>query len=381
MDGSSRGYSGINKLKITTFISAVYTVGYIGGLYMKVSILTYHCEDNYGAVLQAYATQKAVEGLGHESEFIDLRLETPISWKQRLIFALKRARFRDFRKRHYHNLTPRTYRSIEELRNTPPLSDCYLTGSDQTWNPEIAGTLLPAFFLDFGSDHTRRITYATSIGLSDWPSPAPIPDSEISRALKRFNSILLREERAMEIAKDRWKADSRQVVDPVLLFKDYPELTGPIQQSGEIIVYKLINTPEFYNLALGVAKDYQAPIRSIGSVRRPKGMRAAYPEKVETWISRIAGSKALITDSFHGTVLALLYHRPFAIYVGDPKRVSRIVSLLTDLGLSDRILSTGASKEDFRQVLDREIDWKSVDSRLEERRQSSINLLRNALKS
>ena len=41
---------------------------------MKVSILTYHWEDNYGATMQAYATYRAVKESGHTPEFIDLRL-------------------------------------------------------------------------------------------------------------------------------------------------------------------------------------------------------------------------------------------------------------------------------------------------------------------
>ena len=135
---------------------------------MKVSILTYHWEDNYGATMQAYATYRAVKESGHTPEFIDLRLPYAPSLKSRLVFGLKRYRFNNFRKKHFKNLTDKTYRSVEELRRNPPASDCYLVGSDQTWNPQIGKKLLPAFFLTFGDDSVRRVTYATSIGLNDW---------------------------------------------------------------------------------------------------------------------------------------------------------------------------------------------------------------------
>ena len=129
---------------------------------MKVSILTYHWEDNYGATMQAYATYRAVKESGHTPEFIDLRLPYAPSLKSRLVFGLKRYRFNNFRKKHFKNLTDKTYRSVEELRRNPPASDCYLVGSDQTWNPQIGKKLLPAFFLTFGDDSVRRVTYATS---------------------------------------------------------------------------------------------------------------------------------------------------------------------------------------------------------------------------
>ena len=38
---------------------------------MKIGIITFHNAYNYGAVLQAFATQSYIESLGHEAEIID----------------------------------------------------------------------------------------------------------------------------------------------------------------------------------------------------------------------------------------------------------------------------------------------------------------------
>lgn len=347
---------------------------------MKVSILTYHWEDNYGATMQAYATYKAIAKLGHIPEFIDLRLPYNPTLKSRIIFALKRYRFNRFRKKFFKNLTPKTYWSVQELRNNPPVSDCYLVGSDQTWNPQIAKSLLPAFFLTFGSDNVRRISYATSIGLNDWEQSSFIPDKEIKLALSKFHSILLREDSAISICKTNFGANARQVIDPVLLFNEYPELSGEIHDSNEVITYKLINDGGFYEYAKDVANELELPIRSIGSVRHPNGYKASYPESVENWIKRIAGASLVITDSFHGTVFSLLYHRPFVIYIGDSKRITRIHSLLKILGLENRILSKESSKSDMKKLATQAIDWERVDYRLDELRKCSWDLLKDALR-
>ena len=37
---------------------------------MKISLITLHCVDNYGSLLQTYATQKSLEQMGHEVEII-----------------------------------------------------------------------------------------------------------------------------------------------------------------------------------------------------------------------------------------------------------------------------------------------------------------------
>ena len=89
----------------------------------------------------------------------------------------------------------------------------------------------------------------------------------------------------------------------------------------------------------------------------------------------------MMTDSFHGTVISLLYHRPFVVYIGDPNRITRIVSLLTQLGLEDRILTQSNSTEDIRQKVMEPIDWEIVDLRLDTLRRNSYELLRNSLMS
>lgn len=346
---------------------------------MKVSILTYHWEDNYGATMQAYATYKAVKALGHTPEFIDLRLPYNPPLKSRIVFGLKRHRFNSFRKKHFKNLTEKTYWSVDELRKNPPHSDCYLVGSDQTWNPQIAKSLLPAFFLTFGDDKTRRVTYATSIGLNKWEKSPYISNEQIRDSLSKFSCVLLREDSAIKITEEEFNKNASQVIDPVLLFPSYPELTGEIKPSGEIISYKLINDEGFYDMAMEVAKDMNLPIRSIGSVRKPKGYRASYPETVEDWIRRFAEASLVLTDSFHGTVFSLLYHKPFVIYIGDPNRITRIVSLLSQFGLQDRILTRYNSIEDFKKKVKEPIDWSHVDEILAQCRDDSLKKLEDAL--
>lgn len=346
---------------------------------MKVSILTYHWEDNYGATMQAYATYKVIQELGHTPEFIDLRLPYKPTLKSRIVFGMKRWRFNRFRKRFFKNLSYKTYWSVDELRKDPPRSDCYLVGSDQTWNPQIAKSLLPAFFLTFGDDKVKRVTYATSIGLNEWENSSYISNSEIKMALKRFTKILLREDSGIRITKEVFDVNAMQVVDPVLLFPSYPELTGEVKYSSEVVTYKLINDEGFYSMAKEVADSMSLPIRSIGSVRTPSGYRSSYPESVENWIKRIAGASLVLTDSFHGTVFSLLYHRPFIVYIGNPNRVTRILSLLTQIGLEDRILTKENTILDFMRLVECPIDWQGVDEKLSELRLVSLELLNSSL--
>ena len=38
---------------------------------MRTGLITFHFAHHYGAQLQAYATMRAIQGLGHECEVID----------------------------------------------------------------------------------------------------------------------------------------------------------------------------------------------------------------------------------------------------------------------------------------------------------------------
>lgn len=345
---------------------------------MKVSIITYHDEDNYGATLQAYATYRAVKELGYTPEIINLHMAHRESIITKIIFRLKRFRFNRFRSKYMPNMT-KLYTSLVELQKNPPQSDVYLVGSDQTWNPVISKEYALAYFLDFGDDGIKRISYASSFGTSSWVDSAFAKKDNVKRLLSRFSSRLIREDKGVEICKKEFGLDASQVVDPVLLFPSYPELTGAIRQSNNIIVYKIKNDAEFYKRAVILGKEMSCDVRSIGSMRQLKGIKTSYPERIEDWIANIASAKYVFTDSFHGTVLSLLYHRQFVIYVGEKSKLSRITSLLKMVGLEDRLFSNEDNIAEIQRVLNTPIDYEKVDIILNHQRAESMDYLRKAI--
>ena len=129
---------------------------------MKIGILTFHCAHNYGAVLQCYALQEMLKGMGHTVEIIDYRpdylrmpfdvinlhriqsrnllrlvksiiLET-LSLSQRII---RHRKFDSFIK-YYLNLS----RSVGISSDY----DVYVMGSDQIWNPKITNGFDGVYF-------------------------------------------------------------------------------------------------------------------------------------------------------------------------------------------------------------------------------------------
>lgn len=342
---------------------------------MKIALLTIHAADNYGATLQAYATMKKLEELGHDVEIIDLHIDNPYSKLKGLLLYPKHLKFQEFRKKYFHHLSRRYY-SLDSLRNCPPQADCYMVGSDQTWNPIITKRHARAFFLDFGEDDVLRASYASSFGMHQWEDTEWVKANEVSKLLRRIQMLSVRETNGIEILKhDLGVKHAVQVIDPVLLFDDYPELTGAIKETSDLILYKLSYSNDFYEKAKIVASDLSVTPRSIGSIRWIRGVKCGYPEGVEKWIRRIAGAKYVMTDSFHGMIFSILYRKQFILYSRTRKLNNRMASILSLLGISERILPANASAGEIKKVLISPIEYDSVYTKLKELRRGSESFL------
>lgn len=348
---------------------------------MKIGLLTYHHSVNNGAVMQTYATCRALRELGHDVVIVDIRQpEGNHTGLTKLItdaVYLKRdADLRRFQSEYYPPLTRRYY-SVEELRRDPPEVDCLLVGSDQTWNPDISGEMAMAYFLDFGADGIRRISYASSFGRSEWPADSPITHP-VKSALGRFSSVSVRESTGQRILRETFGTDSVIVTDPTMLFCDYDEISGPVAERKELVCYKLERNQDFYGAIEGVKRMACLPARLLNNSFPVKGLRYTYPPGVKEWIRRIGGASFVLTDSFHGVVFSLLYKRNFVAIKSNNGKDSRIVDLMSQLGLQNRLYdSTGALLNDgsWRKP----IDYSLVDPVLYQMRAQSWDYLKTSL--
>lgn len=84
--------------------------------------------------------------------------------------------------------------SMDDLNAIASNYDCLMVGSDQVWNPEISQGKCLAYFLDFGESDIRRISYASSFGISKWPEQYQSLLPSINSSLHKFCSISVREE-------------------------------------------------------------------------------------------------------------------------------------------------------------------------------------------
>jgi len=347
---------------------------------MKVALFTYFASSSYGATLQTYATIKILKDLGHEVCLVNYVIpEPPRSFLINCLLCLKMKRLKGFRKKYYEEFLSQPYKTFEDLQKSPPVADAYLIGSDQTWNTEISREKARGYFLDFGDGNVRRVTYAASFGKSQWDDTPWMNKDDANRLLHQFDKILIREQSGKRILREDFGIEADQVLDPVLLFPEYPEITGRLAEGNELVTFKLQDSNLFYDKMRSLSLSLDVPARILGSLRRKKGFRGAYPEGLEDWLRAIANAKYVVTDSFHGLVVSLLYHRPFLTCMAIPERFARLRDLLIMLGVEERIFSESDDENIIKEKMMKPIDWKTVDRKLEVQRELSISLLKEAL--
>lgn len=348
---------------------------------MKIALMTIWHERNYGAELQAYATIKVLQNMGHEVELIDIRLSDypRLNWRGRIADTISKIgpgyhKFCDFWKKNIP--TTKRYRTIESIQRNPPQADVYMVGSDQVWNPELTRNLFAIFFLNFGKADMRRISYASSFGTDKW-NFADLK-SEIKRLLERFDNVTCREESGVRILKDEFGIDADMVLDPTLLLEDYRELTGDVKERETLVFYPLLPDRKLETYSRTIALELGLEFVNNNSIKMIGGKIEWDRLSVAEWVKNIAEARFVITRSFHGMVFSVLYKKQFAVLVGKNGLGTRLESLLKLLNLEDRIFYSEDEMSKAKPWMNK-IDYEKVTSLLKEYRKKSITILKHSI--
>jgi len=373
---------------------------------MKINIITIQYAHNYGAVLQAYSLKNVLLKMGHEVEIINYipekeknkytkKLKNEVGLKYAIrhfkinlwisgfitaIFAqkdwnIRYDNFENFIKQNLiSNYMDNKKLSLEEIEKIN--TDCFICGSDQIWNNKITGKCNPIYYLGFNTS-ARKISYAASMG--NVRKPSDDEKSIIGNWLKEFKAISVREEPFAEMLKEEYNLENVQVVlDPCLLLKaeDFKELINnkKLEEKQYILNYFISESGLLKKLFKKINKFLDKDIIEIHWKKQlfQKNKNQRNSLSVNDFLWYIYNSNVLYTDSFHGVVFSLLFHKNFyAVY----EENARIDSLLEKVGLKDRHITILNDKE---EDITKE-QWEIVDKKLEELRNESINYLKTSL--
>lgn len=370
--------------------------------YKTIGILTFWTTtSNYGQVLQAYALCRVLSKRGHHpylirylpcnatgiklilKKIINRFIQCGKSW-QWWNRNSREYKFNSFRKQ-YFSFSRKLYHSYSELQNDPPRADIYICGSDQIWNINAFSRNNCPWFLDFGLKSTKRIAFAASFGKEQLSAESI---RFIKPLMASLDKISVREMNAVELCRECGRNDAVHVLDPTLLLSgaDYQQLLVNVKQpfAGKFFLgyfLNIENRDEVHYESLTQLSLHQGAALKIIAGDHAKTLFPAgiclHPG-IEEWLKLFTQAEGIFTSSFHGAVFAIQLKRPFLVF---PLRGRyspmncRVESLLSDLGLSDRICASTATAETIHEQLNRNIDWACVEGRLAELQRKTFAFL------
>lgn len=353
---------------------------------MRIAIITWLSYPNYGTVLQAYALQQALEQLGHSTALLSdrevlqaFRKEHP--YPKELVEADRRSNAASptsLRELVLHprrllrsvkaRLDPKGYgkpcessqQAVLEFMNgelavdydvTPKdLSslndryDVFVCGSDQIWSV-LPVNYNPYYFLDFVKK--PKLSYAPSLGTDRIP---PETGAEISRLLKDFSAVSVRESRSAEQLSELLRREVAWVADPTLLhdrsfWTAFASGVAPIR-GRYLLCYFLESRQWYFDRAEALAKALHLKMILLPS-RWEHLIRGCVETKTvgpREFVAYFRDAACVLTDSYHGSIFSLLFEKDFQYLqrfrTDDPGSQNiRVTSLFDRLGLQDRIVT------------------------------------------
>ena len=351
----------------------------------KICILTQPLWHNYGCLLQAYALQKCLKAMNYEvvtdeypRKFLSFFDKLKDKSKRMIAYHIlgrKSVNPNPFypNEKSWKEICKNTSRFVRERIDTVDFFngqtlpskeminrfDTFIIGSDQVWRDSYGR--VESYFGDFLKTEDKKIfSYAASFGLSSWQFDRE--RTEKLRVLaKRFRSISVREKDAIELCRDNLNIEANWVLDPTMLLSknDYISLFKDNFQEkseGDLMTYILDSSKEKTCLIKLVETE-----KKLSSFTVMAKETETFPA-IEKWLKGFYDAKFVLTDSFHGMVFSIIFEKPFLVILNKQRGATRFLSLLSSLGLENRLIE---SVEDFNiDLLNKDIDYETTRKKL-----------------
>jgi len=363
---------------------------------------------NYGSFFQHYALRRVLLGFGlrpfrvrtpgERSSLVAMLVDNakdllrPVLWWVKRLPNRKLCRVSSQTRNRALWLFRRDYHGLIGRFDEPQLyafDTIGILGGDQVLYPEEG----PAWWLHNVKNGNPIITYAAS---ADWCSCGKDDGwrTLLSDELSRFSAIGIREKRGVEIVKTLVPdtIEVSHVADPVQLLKigDFRKIqrATPVFDRKTLFCY-LLNVQSQEDLFLD---KYESLAASLGCELKILGMQGAerfVPIKYRVLFSPREFLRALddsayfVTNSYHGSILAIMYHKKFiSVTQNSPMGSNQNIrqqELMSAFGIANRWVDFSVGADSMLAALGSSLDWQLIDEKLEQARNSSLDWLKRSM--
>lgn len=369
---------------------------------MKIALVVYRIGPSHGSILQTYALYEILSRMGHEVTILN-RQYNPSIYR---LLRNSLARIKDIVLYKYNgpifyttDYSPITMKELNVFfqkylsKNTITFSkkneldkiaqmdyDCFIVGSDQTWRPKYVFDV-KYYFLNFLSSNNpaKRIAYAPSFGTSEWEYSQQLTE-ECKGYLSKFSAVSVREDDGVTLCKNYFDVQATHVLDPTMLltYENYLSLIDISSRvNKQLLAFSVLDKSEIATKVIQkISNSLNIKPYQINASHEHTNSGLIEPS-VEKWLAGIWQSRFVVTDSFHATVFAIIFNKPFVTIINVARGSSRIKSLLKMFGLESRMISSVNQIND--NILYKEIHWENVNRIMNIEREKSMSWLINAL--
>lgn len=351
---------------------------------LDIGVMGWWYNANYGGVATYYALHQLLRSMGYSVLMIDNPTKSGEPYYSRDNTMPYR-----FARKHYNCSKRYTDYGLRALN-----AHCstFIVGSDQMWNYWLRDLTGPAFYLEFATEDKKKIAIGSSFG-----NQYTVPEawrSQTAYYVQRFDYVSVREDYAVQMAKDFFDIDAVHVVDPVFLCdkSEYYKIIGDserVEDNPYICCYILNPSDEKRKIIQYVSQELNLPIKiildapqgSFNDNRKKMGLEGILESvEEEDWMYYISHSQYVITDSFHGVCFSVIFEKNFICLANPERGIQRFNSLLRMIKLESRLVSKVHDVENNRELFE-QIDYKIVNELLDHRKKDSMAWLEMALEA
>ena len=368
---------------------------------MKIGVVTFwNTKDNFGQILQLYAFQVFMRKCKHTPVLIRTsRLRGKVGFTIKIKQMIKSImgimpflNFQGVGGKHFDlffktnvSYTDKIFYSPSDFTKKDLDYDAVICGSDVVWGEGVGtGDWGKLFFLGFVPNKIKKISYAASFGASELSEKF---SEFVAPMIKNFDAISVREDSGIGICAKLGRPGAITVCDPTLLLhkEEYESLFSPqktsCQTSFAYFIGRNTDVPE--QELLQYLKGKKWILSRLDCQNYNITLKKLFMKKktISEWLMSYYNSNCIFTNSFHGTIFALIFNKPFLVFLqkgSNQKLNNRIEALLARLGVTNRIWN---SNKTIQEQMEASIDWVQVNKQIDDFRNFSINWLKKALES
>ena len=349
-----------------------------------ILLLSIYSNKNYGGAITYFALYSKLIELGYSVALADRPKES--IWKPAENIGV----FRENPYPEYVLLPQTNYK--EEMRKYAEMCDTVLVGSDQFFYFPLLHSCSDIFLLDWVSSNKKKIAYAASWGRTEINGQEN-EKQWLSVFLNQFNAISIREKGTIPAIKKQFGLDLDFVLDPVFLCDNdiYLKLAEKsIKKIDEPYIFSYMVDPDENKADLLKNISNKTNIKTIAvagvefsdeEINKLWSLTTESDTSLEDWIKFIINSEYVITDSFHGICLCIIFKKQFVALCNEYRGAERFNSILNELDLSEYLINKkNYDYEKIYALLHNVIDYNLVYEKLEKLRDFSLSWLENNLK-